>query len=155
MGHCMYAFNVSRQSFINLGVAVADTPLTRLRGLLGKMRLRSDEALWVVPSRGIHTIGLLFPIDLIYLDAKLRVIHLIEHLGPLRIAPVRWQCASVLELPARSIYDSGTQVGDQLMICSPEEMRGYWTPQSVELPQSEKEKGRSQMESPPLLRRVI
>ena len=91
MKHSLCAFNVSRQSFINLGVAVADTPLTRLRGLLGKMRLRSDEALWVVPSRGIHTIGLLFPIDLIYLDAQLRVIHVIEHLGPLRIAPVRWQ----------------------------------------------------------------
>lgn len=151
----LYAFNVSRQSFINLGVAVADTPLTRLRGLLGKMRLRSDEALWIVPSRGIHTIGLLFPIDLIYLDAQLRVIHVMEHLGPLRIAPVRWQCASVLELPVRSIYDSGTQVGDQLMICSPEEMRGYWAPHSVELPQRQKESGRSNMESPPRLRRVI
>ncbi len=149
------AFNVSRQSFINLGVAVADTPLTRLRGLLGKMRLRSDEALWVVPSRGIHTIGLLFPIDLIYLDARLRVIHVMEHLGPLRIAPVRWQCASVLELPARSVSDSGTQVGDQLMICSPEEMRGYWAPQRPELAEQEKEEGQSQMESRPPLRRAI
>ena len=64
------AFNVTRQSFISLGVAVADSPFARLRGLLGKARLRSDEAMWVVPSHGVHTIGLRFPIDVIYLDAQ-------------------------------------------------------------------------------------
>src|SRR6185369_14148864 len=126
------ALNVSRQSFINLGVAVADTELARLRGLLGKMRLRSDEALWVVPSRGIHTFGLMFPIDVIYLDAQMRVIALVENLGPLRIAPIRWQCSSVLELPARSIFESGTQIGDRLLICSAEKMQMYWTSQREE-----------------------
>lgn len=144
------AFNISRQSFINLGVTVADTPLARLRGLLGKMRMRSDEAVWVVPSRGIHTIGLLFPIDVLYLDAQKRVISAVEHLGPLRIAPVRWQCASVLELPARSIYDSGTRVGDQLMIGSLEEMRSYWASQGLESPEKPKtEETQPEGESPP------
>ena len=51
------AFNVTKQAFISLGVTVADTPFARLRGLLGKMRMRSDEAVWVVPSHGVHTIG--------------------------------------------------------------------------------------------------
>ena len=120
------AFNISRQSFINLGVTVADTPLARLRGLIGKMRMRSDEAVWIIPSRGIHTFGLLFSIDVIFLDAQNRVLHVIESLGPLRIAGIRRQCASVLELPARSIYGSGTQVGDQLMICSSDKMHTYW-----------------------------
>jgi hypothetical protein len=89
------------------------------------MRLRSDEAMWVVPSRGVHTFGLRFPIDVIYLDDQNRVIHLVENLGPLRIAPLRWQAASVLELPALSICGSGTQVGDQIMISSPERMEEY------------------------------
>jgi len=120
------AFNISNQSFINLGVRVADTPLARLRGLLGKMRMRSDEAVWIVPSRGIHTFGLMFPIDVIFLDAQNTVLHMIENLGPLRVAGVRRQCASVLELPARSIYGSGTQVGHQLLICSSEKMLEYW-----------------------------
>lgn len=136
MKRSFYAFNVARQSFINLGVAVADTPFARLRGLIGKMQIRSDEAIWVVPSRGIHTFGLMFPIDVIYLDAKLRVIAILEDLGPLRIAPIRWHCASVLELPSRSICSSGTQVGDQLIICSPEEMERYWTSR----PQEEQDK---------------
>jgi uncharacterized protein len=125
----VYAFNVSKQAFINLGVKIADTPLTRLRGLIGKLKMRSDEGIWIVPSRGIHTIGLLFAVDIIYLDAQYRVVHVIENLGPLRITPIRWQCASVLELPARSIYGSGTQVGDQLLICSPEQMEDYWAQQ--------------------------
>ena len=129
-----WAFNISRQSFINLGVMVANTPFARLRGLLGRMRLRSDEAIWIVPSAGIHTIGLMFAIDAVYLDDQHRVIHLIENLGPLRIAGIRRQCASVLELPPRSIYGSGTQVGDQLLICSPEKMMSYWASQHREQP---------------------
>ncbi len=119
------AFNVTRQSFVSLGVAIADTPLSRLRGLLGKMRLRSDEAMWVIPSRGVHTFGLRFAIDVIYLDDHQTVLHVKENLGPLRFAPLRWQCASVLELPAGSASESGTQCGDQMLICTAEEMTEY------------------------------
>src|SRR5579864_8583771 len=122
----LYVFNLTRQSFVSLGVSPAETHITRLRGLLGRMRLRSDEGLWVVPCQGIHTIGLLFPIDVIYLDESRRVIHLIEHLGPFRIAAIKRQSSSVLELPTRTIYSSNTQVGDQLLICSPEEMESHW-----------------------------
>jgi uncharacterized membrane protein (UPF0127 family) len=129
----LYAFNISRQSFINLGVAAADTPLARLRGLLGRLNLRSDEALWVVPSRGIHTVGLLFQIDVIYLDSECRVVHLMENFGPLRIGPLRLRCSSVLELPAGSIYNSGTQVGDRLLIKSPEQVDRYLESQRMDL----------------------
>jgi uncharacterized membrane protein (UPF0127 family) len=127
------AFNVTRQSFISIGVTVAGTPFARLRGLLGKMRMRSDEAVWVVPSHGIHTIGLRFAIDVLYLDAEKRVVYAIENLRPLRIPPMRWNCASVLELPARSIFDSGTRVGDQLLIRSPEDLNHYWESQRGEV----------------------
>jgi len=123
------ALNVTRQSFVNLGVTIANTPFARLRGLLGKARMRSDEAMWVVPSHGVHTIGLRFAIDVLYLDADKRVVHAIENLGPLRIPRIVWRCASVLELPARSIYDSGTQVGDQLLIGSPADLNRYWESQ--------------------------
>src|SRR5207247_5558629 len=84
--------------------------------LIGKRRLRTDEGLWMIPSQGIHTVGVLCPIDVIYLDTNGRVIELVEHLPPFRIAPIRLSCASVLELPIRSIYSSQTQVGDTLSI---------------------------------------
>jgi uncharacterized membrane protein (UPF0127 family) len=107
------------------------------------MRMKSNEGLWVVPSRGVHTFGLMFPIDVIYLDANLQVIDLVEGLAPLRIAPLRLKCASVLQLPARSVCDSGTQAGDHLSICSPEEMERYLTLQSTEQRRAEQQPGRT------------
>lgn len=118
-------FNKTRESFLSLNVAVADTHLSRLRGLLGKFRLKADEGVWVVPSRGVHTIGVLFAIDLIYLDADYRVIHVVESFGSFGIAPLRIKSESVLELPTRTISSSQTQVGDQLLICTPAEVERY------------------------------
>ena len=103
----------------------ADTHLSRLKGLLGTLRLKSDEGIWISPSQGIHTIGVRFAIDLVYLDANYRVIETLESFGTFRIGPLRMNCASVLELPTRTIYCSQTQVGDQLVICSPEEIEQH------------------------------
>ena len=79
----------------------------------------------MIPSQGVHTIGVLFAIDSIYLDSEYRVIHLIESFGTFRIGPIRANCSSVLELPTRTIYSSQTQVGDELLVCSPGEMEKY------------------------------
>jgi uncharacterized membrane protein (UPF0127 family) len=87
-----------------------------------------------MPSRGIHTVGLFFPIDVVYLDESCRVVHLIEHLKPFRISSLRMRCESVLELPTRSIYTSNTQIGDQLLISTPEQMKTYWENQRQKSP---------------------
>jgi uncharacterized membrane protein (UPF0127 family) len=123
MKRTLCVFNRNRESFLGLRVTPADTLMRRLRGLLGKIGLKPDDGVWLVPCRGTHTIGMLFAIDLIYLDAANRVIHLVEHLGPFRISPIRIGCASILELKSRSIYSSNTQIGDKLLICTPEEIR--------------------------------
>lgn len=118
-------FNQNCESFLGLNVRRADTSMARLRGLLGQFRLKSGEGLWVVPSRGVHTMGLVAPVDLVYLDATCRVIHLVEHLSPFRIAPFLLRSCSILELPPHTIYSSQTHVGDRLLICPPEEMEKY------------------------------
>jgi uncharacterized membrane protein (UPF0127 family) len=115
-------YNQTRECFLSLGVTPADTTFARLKGLIGRLKLRFDEGLWVVPSCGVHTLGVLFPLDLIYLDVDHRVIELIEHFPRFRIAPLRSQAASVLELPTHTIYSSQTQPGDQLLICEVEEV---------------------------------
>ena len=120
------AFNITRRSFLGLQVGRADTPFARLRGLLGRKRLSSNEGLWMVPSRGVHTIGLMFPTDIVYLDAGLTVVRTIEHLPAFRIAPVKMGAQTVLELAVRSIYSSRTQVGDKLLICPPEALKERW-----------------------------
>lgn len=118
--YCVY--NQTRECFLSLGVTPADTVLARLKGLIGKLRLKLDEGLWVVPSQGVHTLGVLFPLDLIYLNEEHQVIHVIEHFPRFRIAPIRIKAASVLELPTHTIYSSQTQPGDQLVICGVEEI---------------------------------
>jgi uncharacterized membrane protein (UPF0127 family) len=123
MKRTLCVFNRNRESFLGLRVAPADTLTMRLKGLLGRIALKPDDGIWLAPSCGIHTIGMLFAIDLIYLDAANRVIHLVEHLGPFRISPIRIKCASILELQSRAIYSSNTQVGDELLICFPEEIK--------------------------------
>ena len=123
MKRSLCAFNQTRQSFLGLNIVQADTMFTRLRGLLGHVKFTPEDGVWLTPSIGVHTIGMLFPIDVIYLDEAQRVVHLVEHLGPLRISPIRTRCSSILELRTRTIYSSNTRIGDTLLICSPEEMQ--------------------------------
>lgn len=117
---CVY--NLTRECFLSLNVAVADTPFSRLRGMIGKLRLGPDEGVWLIPSSGVHTIGVLFPLDLVYLDRGNNVVHVIESFPRFHIAPLRIKAASVLELSPHSIYSSETRRGDRLLICAAEEI---------------------------------
>src|SRR5690348_17105544 len=71
-------FNKTRESFLSLNVTVADSHFARLRGLIGRIRLKPDEGIWVIPSQGVHSLGVLFSTDLVYLDANHQVIHVVE-----------------------------------------------------------------------------
>jgi len=115
-------YNQTRECFLGLRVTAADTSFSRLKGLIGRLHLRSDEGIWVVPSSGVHTLGVLFRLDLIYLNESQEVIDAIEYFPTFRIAPLRIRAASVLELPQHTIYSSQTQKGDRILICTPEEM---------------------------------
>jgi uncharacterized protein len=112
------AFNRTRQRQLASAVALADTHWTRLRGLLGvdPSDFRNGRGLWIVPCHGVHTLGMGFPIDVVYLDANMRVVRIQRELAPWRVAPVTIQATSVLELPSRTIEVTGTAVGDKIEI---------------------------------------
>jgi len=114
----VYVYNKTRETFVATEATVADSYLRRLVGLLGKTKrwTRPGTGLWIVPSSGVHTIGMLFPIDLIFLSKDKEVIHVEEYVRPFRISKVSLKANSVLELPPHTIYRSGTQVGDRLEI---------------------------------------
>ena len=116
----VYVYNQTRETFVATEATIADSYLRRLIGLLGKTKhwARLGAGLWIVPSRGIHTIGMLFPIDLIFLSKDKCVVHVEEHVRPFRISRVSLKASSVLELPPHTIYRSGTQIGDRLEISS-------------------------------------
>jgi hypothetical protein len=83
-------------------------------------------------SAGNYVVGGQFPVDRVYLDQGNRVVQLIEHLDPLQIVPVHCRYASVLEVRVRTIYSSGTCVGDELLICYPEEVQTQWREREVQ-----------------------
>jgi uncharacterized membrane protein (UPF0127 family) len=112
------AFNQTRQAYLATALAVADTHWTRLRGLLGlnSSDFRNGSGLWIVPCQGVHTLGMGFPIDVVYLDRSMTVIHIQSDLQPWRFAPIRTQATSVLELPCRIAAETRTAVGDKIEI---------------------------------------
>lgn len=114
----VYIYNATRQTFLATNASVADSYLARLVGLLGRTRrwARPGKGLWIVPSCGVHTIGMLFSIDLVFLDRSRQVVHLEEHVGPFRISRVILKASSVVELPPHTIFRTRTQVGDRLEI---------------------------------------
>ncbi len=113
-----YAFNRTRTTYLATDLLIARTHWSRFRGLMAtdSSLFARGQGLWINPSHGIHTFAMRFPIDAVYLDRDRVVIHIEEDLKPWRMAAVRIQAASVLELPTGAIRDSQTAVGDQIDI---------------------------------------
>jgi uncharacterized membrane protein (UPF0127 family) len=113
-----YAFNRTRNAYLANRLSVADTHWSRLRGLMWKdaASFPAGDGLWIVPSRGVHTLAMRFPIDVLYLDKKKFVVHVEQSLKPWRVARVSLQTASILELPGNTLHSSGTTVGDEIEI---------------------------------------
>jgi uncharacterized membrane protein (UPF0127 family) len=92
---------------------LADSPVTRLRGLLGRAGLEQGEGLLLRPASSVHTFFMRFPIDVVFLDRTLVVLGVADSVDPWRAASRRGAKA-VLELPAGESSRRGLTVGDQL-----------------------------------------
>ena len=98
--------------------AVADRPLSRLRGLLGRPALATGEGLLLRPAPSIHTWFMRFPIDAVFLDAELRVLRVRSEMRPWRMAGERGARA-VLELAAGEAERCGIRPGERLRLVGP------------------------------------
>jgi uncharacterized membrane protein (UPF0127 family) len=112
------AFNQTRQIYLATNLAVAQTHWSRLRGLLGTAAddFRNGCGLWIRPCRGVHTLAMRFPIDVVYLNRAGTVVHVEHNLQPWRFSPIRVQAASVLELPSHTVARTETALGDSIEI---------------------------------------
>jgi len=110
----LIARNVDTGSVVADMVAVADTRATRAVGLLNRSGLEPGEGLWIVPSRGVHTCWMRFPIDLVALDAQGVIVDRVLNMKPWRIRLPRRGTAGVLELPAGTLTRSGTALGHRI-----------------------------------------
>lgn len=116
MSRCVTVINQTRGVALGEQIGKADSLWTRAKGLLGKRSLAPGEGLLLYPCRGIHSYGMRFDFDAIYLDRQQNVIHIIERMPPHRSGPMLKEAHAVLELPAGTIGATGTAIGDQLFI---------------------------------------
>src|SRR5260370_1785596 len=95
------AVNRTRGICLAENVRVARTHWTRLRGLIGteKSAFRPGQALWIVPCRGVHTLAMQYPLDVVYLDQSGYVVNLQAGVKPWRFAPFHLRAASLLAFP--------------------------------------------------------
>ena len=105
------ARNVDSGQIVATKVNVATTRVERAIGLLGRSDLQLGEALWLSPSRGVHTCGMRFPIDLVGLDVTGRVVDRVVGMQPWRLRLPRRSVVGVLELAEGSLDRSDTQLG--------------------------------------------
>jgi len=71
--------------------------------------------LWIVPTEGVHTIGMKFAIDVLFLNRRRKVVKIRPNMGRWRMA-LSLRAHSVLELPAGTVAETGTVLGDQLSV---------------------------------------
>ncbi|MGB9233826.1 MAG: DUF192 domain-containing protein [Terriglobales bacterium] len=114
----IYAFNRTRATYLATDLAIARSHWSRFRGLMATnaSAFPRGRGLWINPSHGIHTLAMRFPIDAVYLDRDRFVIHLEEDLKPWRVAAVKVNAASILELPTGTIRETSTALGDRIDI---------------------------------------
>lgn len=110
----LVATNMDTGSVLADCVSVAATRASRRVGLLQHDSLEAGHALWIVPSRGVHTIGMRFAIDLVALDDRGVVIDRVSGLRPWRIRLPKRGTAGVLELPVGALEQSGTALGHRI-----------------------------------------
>lgn len=94
---------------------IADSPLPRMRGLLGRRGLPSREGVLLRPAGSVHTFFMRFPIDVVFLDREGRVLRVAEAVPPWRTAAARG-ARSVLELRAGECERRGVEAGDVLVV---------------------------------------
>ena len=114
----MRVFNVTRQAELARRAEIAGNGAKRTKGLLGRKGLAAGEGMWIVPCEAIHTFGMQFAIDLVYIDKNHCVKKVRSNVPPWRISACL-SAHSVLELPPGIVGDTKTQEGDILELSEP------------------------------------
>lgn len=105
--------NLTRDTLLASAAEVADRGASRRKGLLGRDELSEGDGLWIVPCEAVHTFGMRFPIDLVYLSRGRRVKKVCSAVPAWRVSACL-TAQSVLELPAGTVLKTQTQIGDQI-----------------------------------------
>ncbi|MGI5900045.1 MAG: DUF192 domain-containing protein [Christensenellales bacterium] len=100
-------------------VKIADTFFSRLKGLLNKKKINNMEALLICPCKQIHTFGMMFSIDAVFLSEEKEVLHVIHSMAPGKASPYIKEACMVLELHEGTLSHRNIKKHDILTISDP------------------------------------
>ncbi len=111
------AINFDKPMLLNqkplpVNLCVATGFFQRLRGLLFTDTLNNNQGLYIKPCRDVHSIGMAYSLDVVFLDKDSRVIKLAKL--PVRSMQRCQSAAGVVELPEGSIKQLGIQLSDRI-----------------------------------------
>jgi uncharacterized membrane protein (UPF0127 family) len=109
--------NVTRQALLADALEVADAGPCRRKGLLARKSLLPGEGLWIVPCEAVHTFGMQFSIDVVFLDRKNRIVKTRSNVRPGRLSACL-SAKSVIELPSGTVLRTQTMPGDSVAFLS-------------------------------------
>lgn len=104
--------NETRRLLLGSRVLWANRMLSRMRGFLFRPEPADGEGILLSPCRGVHMLGMKFPLDVLFISRDGRVVSAFPELEPGRRTPMQKGAHHALELPAGTIRRSGTEVGD-------------------------------------------
>jgi uncharacterized membrane protein (UPF0127 family) len=96
-------------------VEMALSSADRRRGLLGRSSLDADAAMLLSPCMGVHTVGMPFPIDVVFVDRSGCAVRVVHELRPWRMA-VSLRASSVIELSPGRLKTCPVEIGDRLRL---------------------------------------
>jgi len=97
-------------------VMVARSFLSRFLGLLSRRTLHPDEGLLLLPGGSIHTIGMRFAVDAIFLDREFTILKIAGSLQPQRLVFAPRGTRSVLEMNAGAAQVNALRPGMRLTL---------------------------------------
>jgi len=105
--------NENHYTLLLSNMEIADNFIRRLRGLLSMTDFNETDGLLITPCNYVHTFGMKFVIDIVFIDKECRVVGIKKNINKNKIAGM-FRAKHTLELPAGKITDLKIEIGDKL-----------------------------------------
>ncbi|MCB9475300.1 MAG: DUF192 domain-containing protein [Deltaproteobacteria bacterium] len=98
---------------------VASTIARRTIGLMFRASMEAGEGLLIPNCRAIHTFGMRFSIDVLFLDASYKIVTIRENVAPGQVVICRQNGVHTLEIPAGSVKAANFSIGEKFLLEDP------------------------------------
>lgn len=92
----LYINESGAESRMLCNIYIADNFILRARGLLFRKKIGDSEGLLITRCNSVHTFGMRYPIDIVFLNAQMRIIEIVKSLAPYRFS-INRKANAVLE----------------------------------------------------------